>query len=640
MKLILDSYIRRVVLFVLDLLIVSGSYYLAFRLRLDPDAFESFREYEPTLWNTLPWLLVIRVLCGLLVRQYAWSFRFASLSEAVALVRGTVAGSVFFVLVFHRDLGHFAQPLPDPPQLVYVVEFAFTLMGFGFVRFFPRYLYQLYVKRSTRLAARGENMRTLIYGAGATGELILRDLLRLRTYPYHVVGFVDDSPARWNASIHGCRVLGALQDLPELIRRHEIDLLLIAIPNLSPARLREVIDLCSDAHVRFKTVPAYARIVAAGDAAPLALKDVQLEDLLQREPIAFDESRMAEFFLDKTVLVTGAGGSIGAEICRQVLRHGAKRLVAVDLNENAMYFLQLELEELAPHAGRRFEIGSVRDLPRMRSLFAREKPRIVFHAAAHKHVPAMELCPGEALKNNVVGTHHVAACAHECGAECFVMVSTDKAVRPTNVMGASKRLAEFVVHALEERSSTRFMTVRFGNVLGSNGSLVQILERQISRGGPVTITHPKMKRFFMTIPEAVGLVLVAAVQNEGSLCVLEMGEQLVIERLAREMISLSGLVPDRDIRIVYTGLRPGEKMYEELFDEDERMKPSTHPKIRLAGQLATVDVPAMLGELEAAVAADSPEPITAFLRRWVPGYASRDAADADEDAASARITSR
>lgn len=611
------KYLRPIMLLLIDMSIVAAAYYAAYWLRLEL-AEKGIGRYEKTFWATLPWLLSLRFLCGFLVRQYTWSFRHASLLEAVSLFKAGVVGSAIFIGLFH--FGEIVNP--RPPLAIYALEFAISLMGMGLVRFLPRYLYQLYLKRTVRLTANGElRLRTLIFGAGGTGELLLRDILRTQFYPYQVIGFVDDAASKWSTSIHGCRVLGGSQDLPELIRKHKIDQVLVAIPAISGSRLRKIVDLCTGHHVKFKFVPSFSEMVKRGDAGPITLKDIRPEDLLDRTPVTFDQSRMAAFFVDKTVLVTGAAGSIGAEICRQVCKHGVKHLVALDINENDLYFLELELEELAPTVSVHLEIANIRERERMAALFANYRPEIVFHAAAHKHVPLMEHCPVEALINNVLGTYNVADCARDHNTERFVLISTDKAVHPVNVMGASKRLAEFIVRDLGERSETHFMAVRFGNVLGSNGSLVPILQRQIAKGGPVTVTHPRITRYFMTISEAVGLVLVAAVQNEGTMCVLDMGEPLSVDQLARQMISLAGLIPEKDIKIVYTGLRAGEKMYEELFTRSERLTESSHPKIRIAHCAEEgVNVKDMLADLEKTVAVQDAKAVREFLLRYVPGY--------------------
>ncbi len=622
--------IRRVVLFLADVAIVTVAYAFAYWLRLDMHARLSFADYAETFWRTLPLLLVIRFACGLVARQYTWAFRLASLPEAAGLAKAVAAGTLLFYLARH-GLWQMAEfTIPVPPRSVYAIEFLVTLLGFTLLRFGPRYLYQRYARRSTRLLANGEaRLRTLIYGAGHTGELILRDILRTRIYPYHVVGFVDDNPAKWNTSIHGHRVFGPATELPRLIPRHRIDKLLVAIPDIPAAQLRTVVEVCSDHHVRFKAVPRIADMMARGDALGITLKDLQLEDLLDRTPVTFDHSRMAEFFVDRTILVTGAAGSIGSEICRQVVQQGATRLVILDMNENDSYLLSLELKHLAPNVDVCVEIANIRDETRLRILCDRYQPQIVFHAAAHKHVPLVERAPAEGLKNNVLGTLYAARAAQAAGVERFVLISTDKAVRPSSVMGATKRLAELVVRHLDRAGRTRFLTVRFGNVLGSSGSLVQILRRQIERGGPVTITHPNITRYFMTIPEAVGLVLVAAVRADGPLCVLDMGQPMKVDRLARQMISLAGLIPDKDIPIVYIGLRPGEKMTEELYTTTERQRPSSHPRIHLADCSAGIDrVDQMIVELHKALEDGTAQAVREFLKRYVPDYRPWESGDA------------
>lgn len=598
-----------------DMTIVTASYALAYAVRLDGHQFRSY--LDQAFWHSLPWLLGIRFLCGLLVRQYTWAFRLASLSEALGLVKAAFVGTALFAsLCFAADL-----PL-RPPRSIFLLELGFSLTAIGTLRFLPRHLYQTYCQRRNRLATAGDDvLRTLIFGAGHTGELILRDLLHTRIHPYHVVGFVDDKAERWNTSIHGIRVLGPSRDLPVLIQKHRIDHILIAIPELPAERLREIVDVCSAFHVRYKRVPAYADLVAKGAAAPVMLKDVRPEDLLEREPVEFDTRAMADSLAGKTVLVTGAAGSIGSEICRQIAAHGIRKLIAFDLNENDLYFLQLELREAHPATDLHIAVGSVRDGVRLHAICERHRPHLVFHAAAHKHVPLLEPCPEEAIKNNILGTENTARAADACQAERFVLISTDKAVNPTNFMGASKRIAEFVVRRYDQQSQTRFMVVRFGNVLGSNGSLVQILQRQIAQGGPVTITHPKITRFFMTIPEAVGLVLIAALQVDGTVSVLDMGDPLKVDRLARELVALSGLIPDKDIQIVYTGLRPGEKMYEELFTQTEAHVPSGHPRIFLAEAKDLLpDLETMVRDAHAAVATATAEAAVDYLTRYAPDY--------------------
>lgn len=615
----LDASVPRMIFLVLaDLIIVSVSYLCAQWIRLD--LLEGHMGSLPPDWLwILAILLLIRFLCGLVAHQYTWSFRHSSIPEALSVMKATIAGTILFLFAFHI----LKLIEPGPPRAIYPLEFLFTLFGFLTIRFAPRTLYQGYLNHlGARKTDTSQHLRTLIVGADHEGAMILRDLLLTNVYPYEVVGFVDDTPSRWNISIHGRRVLGTCEDLPDLIARHRIDKLLIADPAITGARLRAIVDVCSSFHVRYKVIPPYADVVRENPATPMTLRDIELEDLLDRKPVRFDHERMAAFFAGKVALVTGAAGSIGSEICRQLVRQGVRRLIALDINENDLYFLHMDLKEIRGDCEYRLEIASVRDEAAVERVFEAYKPHLIFHAAAHKHVPLMEYCPVEALKNNVLGTVILAEAARRHEAEGFVFISTDKAVRPTNIMGASKALGEMVVRDLNDATpGTMYMAVRFGNVLGSNGSLVPILKRQISRGGPVTVTHPNITRYFMTIPEAVGLVLVAAAQQEGATCVLDMGEPLSIDRLAKSMIALAGLVPDKDIPIQYTGLRPGEKMYEELFTEGETLRPSTHPRIRLArcGQSPEA-VARMRAELSEVIADGAPERVRAFCARYVDGY--------------------
>lgn len=611
-------YFRAVILLLIDSATVAGALLLSYWLRFDALEAGSGADYQETLPAVILWFVGVRAVCGILSRQYIWSFFHASLTEAVGLIASYFAGTAILFVLFH--VGSVAPT--SPPRSIFALELATTLMGAGFVRFLPRYVHQQYLRRFTHRSS-GENrrLRTLIFGAGGVGELLVRDISRIRAYPYDIIGFIDDNPAKSGAAIHGVRVLGTSADLPAIIADRAIDKLLIAVPDLPAPKLRAIIDLCGHHHLRFKIVPSFRGVVANGQTAPVTLKDIQPEDLLERAPVEFDHGRMASMLVDRTALVTGAAGSIGSEICRQLSRNGIRRIVALDLNESGLYFLRLELGDIAPKCEVQLEVGSIRDMDRMRAVFEKHRPQLVFHAAAHKHVPLMEDCPAEALLNNVLGTWNIAMCAKACRTERFVLISSDKAVRSTNVMGATKRLAEFVARHVGNGSRTRFTTVRFGNVLGSSGSLLPILEHQIAKGGPVTITHPDITRYFMTIPEAVGLVLIAMMHEEGQLCVLDMGMPINIDKLTRQLISLHGLVPEQDIKIEYTGLRPGEKMYEELFGHAESLAASSHPKIFIATSSDDHrDVGTAIRELEDFTTAADDVAVKAFLQKYVQDY--------------------
>jgi len=424
--------------------------------------------------------------------------------------------------------------------------------------------------------------RVLIVGAGNAGELLVRDLQANPSYNYKPVGFVDDDPVKQKAKIHGIPVLGTISETQKAVERSEAKEIIVAIPSATPQLMQRILAASEACRVPIKTLPNVKQLLDSA-VSMRQVRPVSLEDLLQREPIRTDLQELHPLLEGKRVLVTGAGGSIGSELCRQIARYKPALLVLFERHENSLYALDLELRETYPRVPTKTIVGDATVPELVADVFRTCAPQLIFHAAAHKHVPLMEHNPGEAVRNNVVGTRIVGEAALSAGVEQFVLISTDKAVNPASVMGATKRIAEYVVQDLNRRSRTQFTVVRFGNVLGSNGSVVPIFTEQIRRGGPVTVTHPEIKRFFMTIPEAVQLVLQASVMGQGGdVFVLDMGEQIRVADLARNMILLSGRIPDQDIKIVYTGLRPGEKMYEELFDCDERVEPTAHDKIKRA----------------------------------------------------------
>ncbi len=426
---------------------------------------------------------------------------------------------------------------------------------------------------------RGVARRFLIVGAGNAGEALLREMMRRKDIQYDAVGFVDDDPAKYRMKIHEIPVLGTVEQLPQICQKYSIDEIAIAMPSATRKQMRRVIQICQGTKLRFTTVPSITDI-ASGKLKVSQIREVEINDLLGREEIRLDLEEIERFLKNKTVLVTGAGGSIGSEMCRQVCAFVPKQLLLLEQAENPLFFIEQELKKGYPTISLQALICDITDKTRVDQLFDAYRPEVVIHAAAHKHVPLMEANPGEAVKNNVLGTKNVADASDRIGSEHFVMISTDKAVNPTSIMGSSKRIAEMYIQDLNNTSKTHFVTVRFGNVLGSNGSVVPIFRKQIADGGPVTVTHPDMRRYFMTIPEASQLVLqAAAIGQGGEIFVLDMGEPVRIVDLARELITLSGFRPGEDIDIVFTGLRPGEKLFEELSIEGEDMVPTKHPKI-------------------------------------------------------------
>lgn len=434
---------------------------------------------------------------------------------------------------------------------------------------------------------RGVARRYLIIGAGNAGEALLREMLRRKDASCEVVGFVDDDPAKQGMSIHGIEVLGTIDQLPDLCQKYAVDELAIAIPSATRSQLRRVVQICQGTKLRFSTVPSLTDI-ASGKLRVSQMRDVDINDLLGRDVVKLDLDQIQRYLTQRVILVTGAGGSIGSEMCRQVCAFAPKHLLLLEQAENPLFFIENELRKSFPSVMITPLICDITDSARVEQIFSQYQPEIVIHAAAHKHVPLMEANPGEAVKNNILGTRIVADAADRFGARSFVMISTDKAVNPTSIMGSTKRIAEMYIQDLNTTSKTRFVTVRFGNVLGSNGSVVPIFKAQIAAGGPVTVTHPEMRRYFMTIPEASQLVLqAAAMGNGGEIFVLDMGEPVKIVDLARELITLSGFRVGEDIEIQFTGLRPGEKLFEELSIQGENMLPTNHPKIAVWKNIPT-----------------------------------------------------
>jgi FlaA1/EpsC-like NDP-sugar epimerase len=463
--------------------------------------------------------------------------------------------------------------------------------------------------------------------------MLARDMLRDPQRAYCPAGFVDDKPRRQGGEVHGVPVLGATEDIPRLVNERAIELILLAVPTAGAREMQRLVGLCEQSGVPFRTVPQLGTLMA-GQVSIGQLRPVSIEDLLGREPVTLDWGGIRAGLAGREILVTGAGGSIGSELVRQIAATGPERLILVDNGEYNLYAMEMELRETHPGLAFTRHLLDVTDAPAVEALFRAERPRIVFHAAAYKHVPMLEDQVRAAVRNNVLGTRAVAQAAVDFACERFVLISTDKAVHPANVMGATKRVAEGLCQALDRQSETRFITVRFGNVLDSAGSVVPLFRRQIERGGPLTLTHPEIERFFMTIPEACQLIMQAAVIGDGGeICVLDMGEPVKIRYLAEQMIRLSGREPGRDVQIQFIGLRPGEKLYEELFYASEDLTPTRHPKIRVArGAIGGGPTPvaAPLDGVDALLKAAERHDTPAMLRELsdlIPGWRS---APADE----------
>jgi FlaA1/EpsC-like NDP-sugar epimerase len=462
----------------------------------------------------------------------------------------------------------------------------------------------------------------LIVGAGRAGSTIAHELKRNSQLNLKPIGFVDDDPSKHGIRIHGLRVLGSCDCMSEILRQMKIRCVLIAIPSASGSQIEQIIAKCRQCKVDFKILPPFGRNINSGRSTIANLRDARLEDLLGRQPVQIDLASIRNQLEGRVLLITGAGGSIGSELSRQVCEFAPREVVLVDRSENALFQLGLDLSTNRPQQHFVPVIADIQDVGAMREIFALHRPDIVFHAAAYKHVPLMEQSCFQAVTNNIFGTYNVALVARQFGCKTFVMISSDKAVNPTNVMGVTKRIAELIILGLQH-AHTRYVAVRFGNVLGSNGSVVPIFQQQIAAGGPVTVTHPEARRYFMTIPESVQLVLQASIMGVASdIFLLEMGQQIRIADMARNLIRLSGLEPDQEIPIIYTGLRPGEKLFEELMLDGEGVKPTSHSKIRVldGGPVSFEQVQLWLDELSALVEAKNVYGLIQTFRRIVPEY--------------------
>jgi FlaA1/EpsC-like NDP-sugar epimerase len=617
-------YAHRLGQVLVDLALVALAYWLAYELRFDGDVRGRYeRLFEATVLIVIGLKLVVFVAA----RFYTKWWRFTSVRDLQVIVLACLASSLLVTAVLSayrpQTYKHRSTPVP---RGVLVVDLLLTLTFIGGVRFAVRSV----VERPPRgeLVPTGRR-RVIICGAGDAGNSILREMKRNHALGYTPVGLVDDDPRKRGMRVLGTRVLGSRTELPELLADAPVDEVIIAMPS-APGRVRqEIVEACRAAGVPCTTLPGLYELIL-GEVTVSQLREVQVEDVLGRAPIEIDFARVARYLNGKVVLVTGAGGSIGSELCRQVAAVGPRRLVMVDHSENNLFEVDLELRQRG-HGGLAPVIADCKDAAVMERVFSEERPEVVFHAAAYKHVPMMELNPVQAVANNALATAELAELAQRYGVERFCLISTDKAVEPKTVMGASKALAERVVEMHAASAHTRFAAVRFGNVLGSSGSVLPIFRRQIAEGGPVTVTHPEMTRYFMTIPEAVQLVIEATgIADGGDIFVLDMGEPVRIMDLAANMIRLSGQEPGQDIAIEVVGIRPGEKLHEELFNVDEDVRPTRYGKIQRATRppLDPDLLAAGLTELRARIADGDPERVSQAL--WGALRGGRDAGAGDE----------
>ncbi len=613
----MKSSYRPVILILLDIVLINLSYIFAFMIRFDgklpPEYLNIFVESAFVLMG-------IKIATFYYFNMYRNLWRYAGVEDMAQVVfaAGTAnAVSISYLFLMQSNL----------PRSIYVLSFMLDVLLIGGSRF---------GYKVTRKALTGNpfvfkkngiaeiQKKVLVIGAGEAGAMVIKELKshpELNTRPLAVL---DDDKEKHKRKINGVPVLGPIGEVGAVTGALGIDEIIIAIPSARRKDIRETIDLCKETKCKLKILPGVYELID-GKVSVNQIRDVQIEDLLGRDPVSLDIEEISGYLKDKVVLVTGGGGSIGSELCRQIARFKPQLLLILDIYENNAYDLQLELARIYPDVKTNILIASVRDKGRLNSIFETYRPQVVFHAAAHKHVPLMEDNPTEAIKNNVFGTLNVAECADRYHAEKFILISTDKAVNPANVMGATKRVAEMVVQMMDRHSRTNFAAVRFGNVLGSNGSVIPLFKRQIAEGGPVTVTHPGITRYFMTIPEATQLVIEAGAMAEGGeVFVLDMGEPVRILDLARDLIRLSGFEPGEDISIEITGLRPGEKLYEELFMEEEILRNTKHDKIFVGAPLHN-SADALKDEIESlkkVMLKENQDEAVQCICRLVPGYAA------------------
>ena len=612
----LKSYVNRkrlaIELVLFDIIAIQLAAFLAILTRFE------FRIHtiEPLFIDTLVHYAVLNTFCSICIfaayRMYSTLWSFASIMDFFNVVKAVLISSVFQFIGIHM----LAWPIPRSFIVLYIG-------WLGIAAVFPRMMIRiLRGGRRIPLQAIGKQaIPVMLIGAGEAGSIILQEFKNSKFVEKEIVCVIDDNPKKWGTFIHGVPVVGGRRKITQSVVRFGIQEIVLAIPTLKPHERKNIINICQQTGCKMSTLPGIYQLINC-DVKVSMLRDVQIEDLLGREAVRTDLESIMSYVKDQKVMVTGGGGSIGSELCRQIADDQPKQLIIIDNYENAAYELQMELGRKHPELDVIVLIVSVQNRRKIREIFEQYKPDLVFHAAAHKHVPLMEYSPCEAIKNNVFGTMNVASEANRSGVKRMVLIFTDKAVRPTNIMGASKRICEMVIQTYNQRSKTEYVAVRFGNVLGSNGSVVPLFKQQIREGGPVTVTHPDIIRYFMTIPEAVSLVLQAgAYAQGGEIFILDMGEPVKILDLAENMIRLSGLVPGEDIEIKFTGLRPGEKLYEELLIDDDNKKETANKRIFI-GQPIKIDEAEFdekMKELEKATFSED-ENIRQVVKKLVPEY--------------------
>lgn len=611
-KIIKIPTVRVIALILLDVMSIIATSCAALYIRFE----FSIKNIDIMYIDRLENILVLDILLTLFFyavwRLYKSVWRYASANELFNIVLATTCSIVALIVVCvatHNDM----------PKSFYILHWLLLTLATGAIRFGYRFLRILKNKRVSFSSKKCIN--AMIIGAGAAGNMILKEIESSEYLNMHVKCIIDDHSGCHGKMLRGVPIVGGRDKILEAASHYGVDEIILAIPSANVQTRKELLDICKESGCKLRILPGMYQLIN-GDVSLSKLKEVDINDLLGREPIQINTEEVFGYVSGKTVLVTGGGGSIGSELCRQIASHNPKQLVIVDIYENNAYEIQQELVRKYPNLQLVVLIASVRNNSRIDSIFEEYRPDVVYHAAAHKHVPLMEVSPNEAIKNNVMGTYKTAMAAHKYGTGRFVLISTDKAVNPTNVMGASKRICEMIVQMMNQKSQTNYVAVRFGNVLGSNGSVIPLFKEQIAEGGPVTVTHPDIIRYFMTIPEAVSLVLQAgAYARGGEIFVLDMGNPVKILDLATNLIKLSGYRPGEDIEIKFTGLRPGEKMYEELLMDEEGLKKTANKMIYI-GKPIEFDSVVFEKQLDKLIAAAKSESIDirSEIRQIVPTY--------------------
>lgn len=607
-------FIRRIFLMCYDMFAVFVASMVALMIRFDLNFYNVPSEYLNEVWRTLPYMMAITLIIFWGLRLYSSLWSYAGALEMMYVVSACILDAIAVAaLILVRNWGDMF-PVPRSFYVLYGLFLLVLIMG-------CRYSYRgLRVIRNMRRDG-VYRRNVLVIGAGEAGNQLIKEINNSRYVRKKVVGVIDDDKTKIGNYIHGAKVVGDRSCIRDKVLELHVHEIIIAMPSASPKQMKGILDICKETGCELKRLPGIYQLVN-GEVGISKLKDVDVNDLLGREPVTVDLESIMGYVSGKIIMVTGGGGSIGSELCRQIAGHKPKQLIILDIYENTTYDIQNELKVKFPELDLVVLIGSVRNTNRMNWIFETYHPEIIYHAAAHKHVPLMEESPNEAIKNNVLGTWKIVQAADHYHVKRFVMISTDKAVNPTNIMGASKRICEMIIQTYNKRSNTEYVAVRFGNVLGSNGSVIPLFKKQIERGGPVTVTDPNIVRYFMTIPEAVSLVLQAgAYAKGGEIFVLDMGEPVKILDLAKNLILLSGHKPDEDIQIVFTGLRPGEKLYEEMLMDEEGLQDTENNLIHI-GKPIELDEEKFLNQLEKLkeYVVTEPSDIREWVKEIVPTY--------------------